>query len=405
MKLKDVIFYAVRSIKNKKLRTWLTLTGIVIGLLTILLIVSIGDGVKVGIEDQLSDFGSDNMMVLPFNLDEGLSKTSMTASPNTGKLFERDGNRIKRIAGVESVSNIIYWKLNVVFNGESLSDMVSGSNSEIFEQWSGTIHIEKGRAFKNSEKYVAVVGYDFANELFGNDKVNVGSSIYIDGKKFKVVGLLSKIGSSLSSSDDSAVYIPLDTERELLGNLLAKDEVSMINVKINDKVNQEDVKSDIESVIANSHKVKLDDKDFSVITAKEIKQTVDSVIGSLSIFLLFIAGVASLVSGVGIMNTMYMSIMEKTKEIGILKSLGAKKEDIMKIFIAESLIIAGVGGLIGIFIGILLAVVISYFGITAITTPTLIIGTFLFSISIGVIAGVLPAKKASEMNPIDALRK
>lgn len=405
MRNDEALKYAIRGIKGKKTRTWLTLIGIIIGIMTIVSIVSIGDGVKKDINDQLDMFGSDNIIVMPFSMDEGFSAASITASPNSGKLFEKDVERIEKVPGVETVSKVVYGRMSLTFKDNEITSPIYAVNAIMFEQWGDMLEIEKGRYFKDSENYVAVLGNDAANEMFGKDKVSVGNSIYINDQKFKVVGILELIGTSMSQSDDSAIYIPFDTGKDMLGDLLAKDEVSMIYVKIDEDLNVNDIAEQIEYEIAASHKVRLDEKDFSVVTSETLEETIGSVIETLSLFLLLIAAIASIVSGVGIMNTMFMSIMEKTKEIGVLKAIGATEGDITKIFLMESAIIGGMGGVIGIIGGVFVSYIVTFFGILTLITPTLLVGSLLFSLSIGLGAGYIPARRASKMHPIEALRK
>ncbi|MDD5022787.1 MAG: ABC transporter permease [Candidatus ainarchaeum sp.] len=404
MKTEEAFVYALRSITGKKLRSWLTLVGIIIGIVTIISIVSIGDGVKKDINDQLSMFGSDYIIVMPFSMEGAMASISPTASPTTGKLFEKDVSAVEKVPGIGSVAKLVYGIMSVEFKDVSVSSPVFAVSSSMFTDWADMLEIEEGRGFKDSENNVAVIGYDAANELFGKNKIKVGSSIIINGEKFRVVGILKKIGTSMSQSDDAAIYIPFDKGRDMLGNFLAKDEVSFIYIRAQYGADVNEIKENIEYELASLHKVKMDELDFTVMTAESMQEMIGGIIETLGLFLLLIAGIASAVSGVGIMNTMFMSIMEKTREIGVLKSIGASEKDIAKIFLMESAIIGGFGGILGIIFGVIIALIVGSFGILVVLTPTLIIGSFLFSLSIGLGAGYIPAKRAAGMNPIEALR-
>ncbi len=406
MKFEDIFEYALRDLKHRKLRSALTMVGIVIGVLTILIIVSVGDFVKKDIGDQLAMFGSDKMIVIPMDISSmGGSSAFTTGVPqSTGKLYERDADKISKIAGVESVSKIVYGRSNIEYKNGIVTSMVYGADASMFDQWDNYMEIEEGRAFTESEQNVVVLGNDAANEMFKDKIIKVGSSIEINGEIFRVIGILKKIGTSLSQEDDSAIYIPFKKAYEMFSKTLAKDEVSFIYVRIDESYGAENIKEQIESELAASHKVSLDEKDFSVVTAEMIKSTVDAVLGVLSAFLLMIGAIASVVSGVGITNTMFMSVTEKTREIGMLKSIGAKSKEIMIIFLLESAIIGGIGGLLGISGGLLVSAVLNGFGIALIISKELIVGTLIFAMGIGALAGYLPAKRAANLSPLEALR-
>lgn len=406
MKFEDIFEYALRDLKHRKLRSALTMVGIVIGVLTILIIVSVGDFVKKDIGDQLAMFGSDKMIVIPMDISSmGGSSAFTTGVPqSTGKLYERDADKISKIAGVESVSKIVYGRSNIEYKNGIVTSMVYGADASMFDQWDNYMEIEEGRAFTESEQNVVVLGNDAANEMFEDKILKVGSSIEINGESFRVIGILKKIGTSLSQEDDSAIYIPFKKAYEMFSKTLAKDEVSFIYVRIDESYGAENIKEQIEGELATSHKVSLDEKDFSVVTAEMIKSTVDTVLGILSAFLLVIGAIASVVSGVGITNTMFMSVTEKTREIGMLKSIGAKSKEIMIIFLLESAIIGGIGGLLGISGGLLVSAVLNGFGIALIISKELIVGTLIFAMGIGAAAGYLPAKRAANLSPLEALR-
>ncbi len=406
MKFEDKLSYAISSVKRRKLRTWLTLAGIIIGILTIVLIVSISDGVKKDITDQLDSFGSENLYIMPVSsISQGMSSQSMTSAPQAGKLFEKDADLVEKIPGVKLVSKMLIGKGSVEYKDTAITSPLYAVTPSMLDQFSEMTEIEQGRNFKENEKNVVILANDAANEMFDDNKLKVGSTILINGEKFRVVGILKKIGTSLSQSDDSAIYIPFDKGKEMWSNVLAKDEISFLYVQIEPGFDMNEIKEEIEFELASSHKVKLDEKDFSVITPDEIRETVGGILDLLSTFLLAISAIASIVSGVGIMNTMFMSIMERTREIGVMKAVGAKEKDILSIFIIESGILGGIGGVIGLIIGIIIAYLIDYFEIAVtVITPILAIGVLLFSIGIGVLAGFIPAKRAAKLNPVQALR-
>jgi len=404
MKFSEALNYSLKNISRRKLRSWLTIIGIIIGIITIVAIISISDGITDDIVSQLDAFGSNQMFIIPVNIDDasGFSSAGITTS---GKLFERDADRVERIPGVISVTKINYGRASIEFKDKEIVTAVYGVEPEMFEQYAHYMKIEKGRIFKDNERRVVVLAADAATELFDKKKIDVGNYMYFDGEKYKVVGVLEKIGTSLSQTDDSAIYIPYEDGKNLFGNQLSKNEVSIIYVTIGEGENAEDIKYTIERAIAAYHKTTVDDKDFSVITVDFISEVVGGILGLLSTFLFIIAIIASVVGGIGISNTMFMSVAERTSEIGIMKSIGATGRDILQMFIIEAGIIGLIGGLIGLVLGVLVVEVIKGFGVPAIITPGLVVFAVLFSVGVGIVAGLIPAREAAKMDPIVALKK
>jgi putative ABC transport system permease protein len=249
-----------------------------------------------------------------------------------------------------------------------------------------------------------ILGYSAAHDLFGKNEVGVGSVLILGKKSFHVVGILEKIGTTFSQADDSSIYVSFDEGTELFKSQLSKDEISFISVKTDPGFDTKTIQEDIEFKLSSLHKVSLDNKDFSVITADFVNETIGSLIGSLSAFLFAITLISSIVGGIGISNTMFMAVLERIKEIGILKSVGATNSDILKIFIIESGMMGLMGGLVGIIFGALLLLLVGNFGIPYVITPTLILFSILFSFMVGIISGYIPARRASNMLPVEAFR-
>ncbi|MBN2477905.1 ABC transporter permease [Candidatus Micrarchaeota archaeon] len=407
MRLDDTILYAVGSLRKRKLRSWLTIIGIIIGITTIVSIVSIGDGLRKDIQDQLDQFGSNQMFVIPVNIESG-GLASYVGTPtgrsSSGKLYERDAENIEGIPGVVSVSKAVYGRANVEFKGKEITATIYGMDSNIFDIWEEMYYPVKGRVYSDNEKRVVYLGNDAANLMFGKNKVDVGNKMEINNEEYRVVGIMKKIGSSMSQSDDSAIYIPFDQGVEVFGSELAKGEVSMILIQIDEGYNAEELKESVEYELMKSHKVSEDDKDFSVITAEYMNEIIGSILDIVSTFLLLIAMIASVVSAIGITNTMFMSVMEKVKEIGVLKAVGASDWDLQMIFLIESGTMGLIGGLIGILLGYGVAYVVSTFGIVTYVSLQLTVFALLFAVGVGIAAGVFPARRAAKLSPIEAFR-
>jgi putative ABC transport system permease protein len=403
MKLQDAVAYSIGHMRRRQIRAYLTILGIILGIATIVVLVSVGEGVKKDINSQLDVFGSDLITVMPYNLDDvsSMSATSMTSS---GKLIERDIDYINRVPGIEDIGKAVYGRVGVQFRDKEISSPVYAMTPNVFEMFAGQYEVEDGRFIQEGETGSVFLMNDAAYELFGKDKVGVGNEMYIGGKKYRVVGIAKKIGASMSQQDDAAIYVPYDDRDELFGNTIAKDEISMILVKVQKGVDPEEAALRIEEQIASSHRVSLDDKDFSVMTAKTIQETVDQITGILTGALFLIGLISAIVGGIGIANAMFMSVLERTNEIGVLKSIGASSRDILLLFIAEAGLIGGAGGIVGLALGWFVTLFIPYFGVIPYLSAELAVGVVLFAVGVGVISGSIPAYNASRIPAIEALR-
>jgi putative ABC transport system permease protein len=402
MKNRDIVGYSLRSLQRRQLRSWLTIIGIVIGIATIVVLVSVGEGVKKDIYSQMEAFGSNMIIVYPMALEDvGSAGPAMGSS---GKLFERDLDYISRVPGIEDITKAIYGRASLRFKDKELAAVVYPTTSNMFEAFPDQYEIEEGRYIQDGESKVAFLMNDAANELFGKDKVKVNSYLYINGEKFRVVGIAKKIGTSLSASDDEAIYVPYDDKNLVLGDTIAEDEVGFIMVSTQEGVDVDETAERIEEQLAASHRTTVEDADFTVMTPTTINEMMDTVTGMLTGSLFLIGLISAIVGGIGIANTMFMGVIERTKEIGILKSIGATSFQILALFLSEAGMIGGMGGLIGLGIGMMVMGIIPYFGVIPYLAPEVAAGAVLFAVVVGMIAGFIPARNASKIPPIEALR-
>ena len=225
----------------------------------------------------------------------------------------------------------------------------------------------------------------------------------INGEKYRVVGILQKIGTALSQSDDESIFVPFDDGKKLFANQLSKNEISFISIKLEPGYDAEEIKEVMEAELASLHRVSVEDKDFTVMTAELINETVGAILGLVTAFLFMITLISAIVGGVGIANTMFTSVIERTKEIGILKAVGATKNDILLIFVVESGLIGFVGGAIGVILGVIILVIANQFGVPVLIKPELVIFALSFAGIVGLVSGVFPAKQAAELNAVEAL--
>ena len=278
--------------------------------------------------------------------------------------------------------------------------------------WRSTIttDLESGRYLQPGDSNSVVIGYRLAHDLF-LQPITQNRPITIGGKTFKVVGIFAR--SSEFGDTDTAIYMPADSARDVITETMGRNQFSSITVKIADQNLADKVTDDINQKLMMSRHVNPRTKDFTVIPFASIQEQIGSITLAITIFLGSIAAISLLVGAVGIANTMFMSVMERTRQIGLLKALGATDNEVMKLFLIESGLFGVVGGVIGITVGILISVLISAIGsqmigpggdMTTVIPPSLIIFALAFSIITGVLSGVMPARNAAKMNPVDALR-
>ncbi len=403
MKKREMALYVIKNIKSTQLRSWLTMLGIIIGITAIIILVGLADGLKNQIKSELDSFGSNTIIIVPVALSgsESFAFTSGMMS-TSGKLFESDYEQVKRVSGIDMITKVLYGKSNVEYKDEEVSISVYGVEPNAFEKTT-SIEIEKGRFLEENELTSAVIGNTIAEDEF-EKPVSINSNLVIGNKTYKVVGILKKTGSSFFNPDN-VIFINYKNARDLYDDILAPKEINAIRLTVQDGMDVEEVSDQINDVLLSHRKVREDDKDFGIVTSKFISDQVDSILGTLTLFMVLVSGISLIVGGIGISNTMFMNVIERTKEIGILRSIGMKRSDVLKLFLIESSFIGLFGGFIGICLGgIVIFFVNLLFGLQASFSIFVGIGTLLFSGFVGIISGLIPAKNASEISPIEALR-
>lgn len=398
---KESFLMAWASLVANKLRSLLTMLGIIIGVAAVIALVSIGNGVKQDIEDSISSLGSNLLVVLP-----GAPRTP-GARPSQGSMKSlkiSDYEAIAKLEGVKAASPMTNGSYVVIYQNKNWTTSVAGVNSNFQDvnNWTMT----SGRFFSDknvqNRERVAVVGQTVVKNLFA-DEDPVGKEIRVKNIPFRVIGVLKSKGNGTMGNDqDDTVLIPYTTSMERVEGI---DYLRRVYVVAKDDESIDRLQADIENLLRVRHNIKdtnLDD--FNIQNMKSIMETVAQTTGTFTLFLGAVAAISLVVGGIGIMNIMLVSVTERTREIGVRKALGATYSVIVTQFLIEAVVISLMGGFIGIAFGIGASKVIGMVsGMSTIVSVPTIIMSFAFSMAIGLIFGIYPARKAAKLNPIDAL--
>jgi len=400
----DYFKYAIGTLRKRKLRSWLTMIGIFIGIAAVVSLIGLGEGLRNAVTSQFSMLGSDIITVQASGLQFG--------PPGTGAvdpLEKKYEDLINNVPGVKFAINRLVKSGEVEFNDQlafrMVGSMPDGKQRKIVEDILN-IKTEQGRLLKDGDRNKVALGNNYLKDDIFGKAVKPGDRIIIQEKTFEVVGIAKKLGNFLL---DSVILMNDAPMRDLFDE---QDEVSIIPVKVDKEADMQRVKEDIEKVLRKERGVKKGEENFKVDLAVDTVAALNDALFAVQLFVYIIAGISLLVGGIGITNTMYTAVVERTKEIGIMKSIGARNSDIFILFLIESGLLGMVGGLIGVAIGSALALGLAYVGATQLgseliqahITVWLIGGALLFSFVVGCVAGITPAFRASRLHPVDALR-
>ncbi len=405
MQVFDFLELAITNLQHRKLRSWLTMIGIFIGIAAVVSLISLGKGMQQAITKQFEEAGSNIITIMGAS---GSMASPVLASISAKPITVKDKKKVEHVQGVDQVAGILVTTALVSFKGEEKSLMLwgmdPGPTKEIVRK-SQNYEIAKGRELEEGDKTKVVLGFEVANNLFRR-KVKVGDKILINNKPFTVVGILEKVGNKL---DDGAVVIPLQTLRDLINE---QEKYSMLFLTVKQGYDPEIVAERIRETLRKFRDEEEGSETFQVSTPKDLLKVFNSILTIVQVVLVGIAAISLLVGGIGIMNTMYMAVLERTKEIGVMKAIGARDGHILTIFLTESGLLGAVGGLIGVIGGLTITksvevIVKAVTGTQWIVTYVswwLILFAIVFSFIVGVISGLLPARQAAMLNPADALR-
>lgn len=398
---KESFLMAWASLIVNKMRSILTMLGIIIGVAAVIALVSIGNGVKQDIQNSISSLGSNLLMVMP-----GAPRTP-GVRPSQGSMKSlkvSDYQAISKLDGVKAASPYTANSYVTIYQSKNWTTTVSGVSSNFQDVNNWTMSEGRFISSKNVEnrERVAVVGQTVVKNLFAGDDP-VGKEIRVKNIPFRVIGVLNSKGNGTMGNDqDDVIFIPYTTAMERVEGV---DYLRMVYVVASDDNGIDRLQSDIENLLRVRHGIKdtnLDD--FNIQNMKSIMETMEQTTGTLTLFLGAVAAISLVVGGIGIMNIMLVSVTERTREIGIRKALGATYFVIVTQFLIEAVVISLMGGLIGIALGIGASKLIGLASgmSTVISVPTIVL-SFAFSMAIGLVFGIYPARKAAKLNPIDAL--
>ncbi len=402
MNYSELFITAIQALRANILRTSLTMLGIIIGIASVILIIALAQGATSSITSSISSLGSNLITISP-----GTGQRGPVQSGNVTTLTLDDANALQSLNNVAAVSGVVQKNYQLIGNGQNKNSIVQGVSFAY--PTAQAITIDQGSFFEKEDEQgvakVAILGPNVVKDLFGEDSTAeaINQNITIDGKVFRVVGVTKSKGSSGFSNPDDAVYIPVTTMMQILSG---QNYVNSIQLVTDDSTKVDAVSDVVKTTLMDRHKIADGGTaDFSISTSKDTQSTLSSVTTTLTAMLAGIAGISLVVGGIGIMNIMMVTVTERTKEIGLLKSIGAEKKDILIQFLIESIVLTASGGIAGIILGELLAFVVAKFisipYIFQINSILLAVGV---STLIGVIFGLYPAQKAAKLSPIDALR-
>lgn len=401
--MNDYFSLAFNNLKRRKVRSWLTMIGIFIGIAAVVGLISLGQGLQNAISEQFEQLGSNKIIIQP-----GGFASPGSSGGESLKLTSKDVRIIEEVRGVESIIAYLVKQGQITYRDEANIVYTEGVTSEDFEKTMdiGGLEVIEGRGLKNGDKYKAVVGYNHVYGDLWEKKLYVGNSINIEGIEFKVTGVMEKIGNPI---DDNIVYVPKEVLREIMN---IDDEESQLVVETANGFDPVDVADTIKRKLRQSRGEEEGQETFNVQTSEQLLESFSSIFNIVQAVLVGIAAISLVVGGIGIMNTMYTAVIERTKEIGTMKAVGAKNSDIMLIFLFEAGLLGLVGGAIGIAIGYGLGKSVEYIAIQALGTDLLrasfpwylIVGALTFSFLVGALSGIAPAYQASKLKPADALR-
>ncbi len=416
MTFTQALLEAIESLNGNKMRSGLTVLGIVIGVASVIAMLAIGNGAQASITGSISSIGTNLLFVFKGSAEPSQGPGGGGGSGNNDRpLTLADAEAIAdpfAAPSVESVAPAIQGNGTITFGGEKSTTTISGVTPE----YSSVRNLELAEGefineeHMNGQMSVVVLGPEAADAVFGRHDGIVGETIRIEGQPFRVLGVLVAKGGGAFGSEDNSAYIPFTTAQARLIKHDSRDEIDVLYVQAASAETVPQASEEIANILRQRHRTPIGDDDFTVFTQQDFLQTFETITGVLTIFLGGIAAISLLVGGIGIMNIMLVSVTERTREIGLRKALGARKKDILLQFLTESSLLSLFGGIIGILFGWLIAFAVGQVAtatgnnfVPIVGTDAILLSTG-FSAIIGLFFGIYPASRAASLEPVEALR-
>ena len=393
---------AINSIRQRGLRSWLTLIGIFIGIAAVVSLISIGQGLQVVVESEFEELGANRILVQPAGSAFGLGGGG-------APLTKDDVDVVERVSGVEIASYTNFRPGRMSWGDDTeigfVMSIPRGARGDLLQSIMRSDDLELGSVLRSNERRRAIVGYDYGFSARYDRTLTPGRKILINGVEFEVAGIKTSEGNR---EDNTQVFINEDDFKELFD---VGDDVNLIVAEVFSGRVPADVVPDIEEALRRHRDVKLGQEDFQVETFEAVLESFLVLLNVVNAIIIGIASISLFVGAVGIMNTMFTAVIERTKEIGIMKAIGAKNSDIQNMFVIESGLLGLIGGAIGVLFGVGISKIIEVIANNALGADFLvpvfpawlIVGSLLFAFVLGSVSGYFPARQAARMNPVDAL--
>jgi putative ABC transport system permease protein len=400
-KYKSLINLTIKNILRKKLRSTLTILSVIIGIASVVALVVLSEGMLAAVTDQFNKMGANSIIIMPANF-RGDPNTAGRVSEET-MLKMSDADNLSKIAEIEEAYPMNFFTARSEYKNEEqfvyVATIPSDRLDSMFEFFD--VRLAEGKSFDGKDGHFAIIGPYLAKEMFKRE-IKVGDTIKLNNVDFKVSGILEAVGNE---QDDSSVYIGRKAGLEVNNY---GENVNYMMLKSKKEADADFVVKKVEKTLGKTR----EEDTFLVISAESFLELIKMVLNIMRSILIAIAGISLIVASLGIANSVFTSVLERTREIGVLKSIGARINDIVFIFVFESVLLTVIGGIIGFFVGlgiaklvILYAATKNFTMLTIHITPMLVILTLLLSLIIGVVSGLFPARAAAKMNIVDALRQ
>ena len=414
MNLLQTLRVAIRALLRNKMRSILTMLGIVIGVAAVISMLSIGQGAQNSISASINSIGTNLLFLSAGSRPTFGGGGGFTFNRNIKSLTMADAQALMdpyQAPSVQAVAPVLQGEISVAANGQTTTTTVYGVTTSYFSIRNETV--SEGALFNdqqvNTHARVAIIGTDLSTTLWGQTTGLTGKTILINSQTFTIIGVLTSKGGTAAGSADNQIIIPLTTARDRV-IMRPGTNVDSIYIQATNANTVSEANTQISDIMRLRHHVAVDKEDFTVTNQQDLLNTASSITGILSTFLGGIAAISLLVGGIGIMNIMLVSVAERTREIGLRKAVGARNRDILTQFLAESSFLSLLGGLLGIVLGWLISVIIGKIATAlgtalnpAVSINAILLAT-LFSIAVGLFFGIYPARRAASLEPVEALR-